>query len=111
MSTAPLPNPDPAAAYEDVYEALSQAYWDATDIDSKDRIHGSMEAISDIITAYDEDDLANNTALFLQLTSKIKAVNQALQGIKDDISKITKNINTATVVVGAISKLLSVVTL
>jgi len=104
-----MANPDPAAAYEDVYDALSKAYWDATDIDSKDRIHGLMEAISDIITAYDEDDLANNTALFLQLTPKIKAVNQALDGIKADITKITKNINTATAVVSAISKVLSLV--
>jgi len=109
MSAATLPNPDPAAAYEDVYDALSKAYWDATDIDSKDRIHGSMEAIADIITAYDEDDLANNTALFLQLTPKIKAVNQALDGIKADITKITKNITTATTVVSAISKLLGIV--
>jgi hypothetical protein len=111
MSTATIPNPDPAAAYQEVYDALSDAYWDATDIDSKDRIHGSMEAIADIITAYDEQDLANNTAVFLQLKPKIQAVNQALQGIKDDITKITKNINTATTVVAAISKVLSVVPL
>src|SRR5215831_630814 len=100
-NVAAIPNPDPAAAYEEVYDALRNAYWDATDIDSKDRIHGSMEAIADIITAYDEDDLANNTALFLQLTPKIKAINQSLEGIKDDIAKITRNINTATIVVSA----------
>jgi hypothetical protein len=110
MSTAPLANPDPAAAYEDVYDALSKAYWDATDVENKDRIHGAMEAIADIITAYDEEDLANNTALFLQLKPKINAVNAALQAIKTDIAKITKNINTATEVTAAVSKLLSLVT-
>ncbi len=109
MSTVPLANQDPAAAYEDVYDALSKAYWDATDIDSKDRIHGTMEAIADIITAYDEQDLANNTALFLQLQPKIKAVNASLKSIKDDIVKITKNINTATTVIAAVSKLIQVV--
>jgi hypothetical protein len=108
MSASPaLQNPDPAAAYQETYDALGQAYWDATDIDSKDRIHGAMEAIGDIITAYDEEDLANNTALFLQLQPKIKAVNEALQEIKDQITKITKNISTATTVVSAISKVLS----
>jgi hypothetical protein len=108
MSTAPLANPDPAEAYEDVYDALSKAYWDATDVDSKDRIHGAMEAIAEIITAYDEEDLANNTTLFLQLKPKINATNAALKSIKDDIAKITRNINTVTEVTAAVSKVLSV---
>ncbi len=111
MSTAPVPpvlqNTDPATAYQATYDALGQAYWDASDLQSKDLIHGAMEAIGDIITAYDEEDLANNTALFLQLQPKIKAVNKALQQIKDEIAAITKNINTATTVVSAISKVLS----
>ncbi len=111
-STPPnLKNPDVAAAYQDVYDELGRAYWEASDVPTKDLIHGTQEAIGDIITAYDEEDLANNTALFLKLTPKIKAANKALQQIKDEISTITKNINTATEVVAAISKVLSIATM
>jgi hypothetical protein len=113
MSSPTIPpgllNQDPAVAYQRVYDALGRAYWDAADIASKDLIHGTQEAIGDIITAYDEQDLANNTALFVQLTPKIKAINKALSQIKDEVATITKNINTATLVVSTIGSLLALV--
>jgi hypothetical protein len=104
---AVLQNPDPAAAYQTTFDALGKAYWDASDMASKDLLHGTQEAIGEIITAYDEQDLANNTALFIQLTSKIKAINDALKTIQDEITTITKNINTAATVISAISTVLS----
>jgi hypothetical protein len=102
-----LQNPDLAAAYQDTFDALGRAYWDASDIASKDLIHGTQEAIAKIITAIDEQDLASNTALLIKLTPKIKAVNTALEEIKDCITKITKNIDTAADVISTVSKLLS----
>jgi hypothetical protein len=71
MSTQTMPsvlqNADLAAAYQKTFDALGRAYWDASDIPNKDLIHGTQEAIGDIITAFDEEDLAHNTALFLEL--------------------------------------------
>ena len=111
MSSTPLPlalqNPGIGDAYQAVYDALGRAYWDATDIESKDLIHGAQEAIGDIITAIDEEDLAHNTDLFNDLKPKIDGINTALKKIKDQITQITKNINTASIVVGAVSKVLS----
>jgi hypothetical protein len=111
MSSSPLPpalkNPDLAATYQATYDALGRAYWDASDIPSKDLVHGVQEAIGEIITALDEQDLANNTALFIQLNPKIKAVNEALEKIKSEVAQITKNINTASAVTSAITKVLS----
>src|ERR1700739_4609390 len=111
MSSTPLPlalqNPGIGAAYQAAYDALGRAYWDATDIESKDLIHGAQEAIGDIITAIDEEDLAHNTDLFNNLKPKIDGINTALKKIKDQITQITKNINTASMVVGAVSKVLS----
>ena len=98
MSTPPssiLQNPDVAATYQAVYDALGRAYWEASDISSKDLVHGAQEALGEIITAIDEQDLANNTNLFIQLQPKIAAVNASLQTIQAQISTITKNINTA----------------
>ncbi len=102
-----LQNPDLGDAYQDTFDALGRAYWDASDIASKDLVHGTQEAIGHIITAIDEHDLAHNTELFLELTPKIKAVNEALEEIKNCITKITKNIDTAADVISAVSKLLS----
>jgi len=108
-TTAPsiLQNPDAAATYQAVYDALGRAYWEASDINSKDLVYGAQEAIGDIITALDEQDLASNTNLFIELQPKIKAVNASLQTIQAQITTITKNISTAATVISVISKALS----
>lgn len=102
-----LQNPDPGAIYQAAYDALGNAYWDASDIHSKDLIYGAQQAIGEIVTAFDKQQLATNTGLFIQLTPKIKAINTALTQIQDQITAITKNINTASKVISAISKVLS----
>lgn len=102
-----LTNPGSVQAYQDLYDALGRAYWDASDINSKDTIQGVREAVYDIITQLDESDLATNTAKFLALKSSVKTANDALARIKDQINQITKNINTVGTVIGAISKVLS----
>jgi|SRR5271157_6096068 len=102
-----LQNPDTAASYQAVYDALGRAYWEASDINSKDLIHGAQEAIGDIITQLDEQGLADNTSLFIQLQPRINAVNATLKTIQDQIANITKNIGTAATVVSSISKVLS----
>jgi len=108
MTTLPLvQNLDLGDAYETLFDALGRAYWDASDIASKDLIHGAQEAVGDILTAIDEQQLADNTALYVQLGPKIQATNQALKTIQASINSITKNINTATIVVSAISKVLA----
>ena len=104
---AALKDPDIGDAYQDAYDALGRAYWDATDIESKDLIHGAMEAIGQIITAIDEEDLANNTQAFLDVKPTIDGANVALKKIKDDIARITRNIATASTVIASVSKVLS----
>ncbi len=108
-STVPpvLQNPDPGATYQAAYDALGRAYWDASDIQSKDLIYGAQQAIGDILTAIDEQQLATNTTLFIQLTPKIKAINAALTEIQKQITTITKNIDTAAIVISAVTKVLS----
>lgn len=102
-----LQNPDAATTYQDLYDALGRAYWEASDINGKDLIYGAQEAIGKIITALDGQDLANNTDLFIQLRPKIAAVNASLQTIQAQISTITKNIGTASTVIAVINKALS----
>jgi hypothetical protein len=103
--------PDLAMAYEQLYDELGRAYWHATDIESKDLLHGTQAAIGDIITAMDEDELAENTAAFTAMLPKVKAVNDALKEIQDRITRITKDIDTASKVLAAVNKVLTMVPL
>ena len=98
---------DPGTIYQAAYDALGKAYWDASDINNKDLIHGAQQAIGDILTAIDEQQLAANTELFIQLKPKLKAINDALTQIQKQITNITKNIDTAATVISAINKVLS----
>ena len=102
-----LKDPDVAASYQIVYDLLSRAYWESSDIESKDLIYGVQQAIAEIITALDEVDIDQLTQQFAALKPKIEATNISLAKIKDDIQQITKNISTASSIVSAISKVLS----
>jgi hypothetical protein len=102
-----LQNPDAAATYQAVYDALGRAYWESSDISSKDLVYGAQEAIGEIISDLDQQGLASNTDLFLKLQPKIAAVNDSLKTIQEQISTITKNIQTASTVIAVINKALS----
>ena len=110
MADAPpiLKKPETIDDYQALYDALGRAYWEASDINSKDLVQGARESIYDIITELDEAQLDANTTALLALQPKIDDTNAALQKIKDSISEITKNINTATTVISAISKVVAI---
>lgn len=97
----------PAAAYKLLYDSLGDAYWEASDVSAKDTVYGLQESIGEILTAIDEQQLADNTALFAAVGAKIQATNDALKKIQGNIDCITKNIATASKVAGAIATVLS----
>ncbi len=102
-----LKKPETIDDFQTLYDALGRAYWEASDIQSKDRIQGAREAIYDIITDLDEAQLEANTALFLAIEPKIQQTCVILKKIQDDIDNITKNITTAATVVSTINKIIS----
>jgi hypothetical protein len=102
-----LQSPYTRSAYQAAYDALGNAYWDASDVKSKDQVYKAQQEIGDILTALNEQQLAANTDLFNQLAPKIQATNTALAQVQANIDSITKNINTAATVIAAISKVLS----
>jgi type I site-specific restriction-modification system R (restriction) subunit len=93
-------------AYQNLYDALGRAYWDASDIHSKDTVQGARDAVYDIITELNKKELEANTQKFLALVSTIRATNKALAAIQDQINQITRNIGTAASVMSTISKIL-----
>ena len=110
MPDAPpiLKKPQTIDDYQALYDSLGRAYWEASDINSKDLVQGARESIFDIITDLDEAQLDANTALFLALEPKIKQTCATLKKIQNDIDSITKNITTASKVVDGINKILGI---
>ncbi len=110
MGTNSLPailqNGSLIASYKQVLDLLSSAYWEASDIDSKDLIYGVEQSIGEIITALDTEQVASLTEQFVALKPKIDATNVALGKIKAEVNQITKNIGTASTLVAGISKVL-----
>jgi hypothetical protein len=104
-----LANPDTIVTYKALYDMLGRAYWEASDINAKDTIQGVRDAIYDILTDLNIAQLKANTALYLAVMPKIRHTNAALGKIKDDISSITKNINTAATVMASITKVLAII--
>ncbi len=102
-----LQNPDLAKSYQAVYDLLTQAYWEASDVNSKDLIYGVQKVLADIIDELDVDDVAALTQKWVALKPKIDTANQGLQKIKDEVNQITKNIGTAATMVSSITKVLS----
>ena len=103
-----LEGPDAIATYQALYDTLGRAYWEASDLPSKDTIQGARDAIYDILTDLNIAKLKANTALYLALIPKIRHANESLEKIKDDIGDITKNITTAGTVIAAITRVLSI---
>lgn len=95
------------SSYQKVLDLLSDAYWEASDISSKDLIYGVEHAITEIITELNKQQIASITEQFIALKPKIDAVNKGLEEIKADINKITRNISTAGDIAGAIGQVLS----
>jgi hypothetical protein len=97
------------AAYKDLYDTLGRAYWDATNMDSKDRIQSAREGVYNILTELNCLKLKGNTAAYKALLPQVEHANDTLIGIKDEIGSITKNIATTASVISAIKRVVDIV--
>ncbi len=115
MAYTAVPSPrdvapsDLRAAYQAVYDGLGTLYWECTDVASKDLVFGAREAVGQIIDALNQQQLEANTQALVALLPKIEAANTALAEIQTGITRLTRNLNTASSVVNAISLALSLV--
>jgi hypothetical protein len=107
--TPALRGPEAIAAYQELYDTLGRAYWEASDLHSKDTIQGARDAIYNILTDLNIAKLKANTAAYEALLPKVDHANKTLEGIKDDIGTITKNITTAANVITAVTRVLKIV--
>jgi hypothetical protein len=105
----PLDSAEALASYKDLYDTLGRAYWEASDLHSKDTIQGAREAVYEILTGLNRAKLQANTAAYQALLPSVEHANKALEQIKAEIGTITKNITTAASVITGITRVLDIV--
>lgn len=103
-----LADPNTIDAYKSLFDALGNAYWKATDINTKDTIQAARDKIYEILTDLNVAKLEENTEQFSALKQKIEDSNAALSEIKDKIDDVTKDLSTAASVIAAIAKVVSI---
>ena len=94
-------------AYQDLYNALTAAYWAASTIQNKDQIHGVMDLVFDALTDLNQDSIQANTPAFTSMQEELKTANAQIETVKADIAKLVASIKVATQVASAIDKAIS----
>lgn len=92
--------------FGELYQSLTDAYWVASTITDKDRLHGAADAVFDIITALNQADIKSRTQEYATLKDQVGVVTKKLKVLQNDIDSIIHNVNVAASVVQAIGKVL-----
>jgi hypothetical protein len=110
--------PTPAAAvysqqdlndsYSQLLFDLSNAYWAAADMPTKDQLFGYVEVVTNLIAQLNATDLSTRDATYTLTTQQITDVNGKLKILQGQISTIINRITTASTIVSDIAKVLTV---
>jgi hypothetical protein len=95
---------DVQAAFQDLYDNLSQAYWSASTIDAKDRIYGIEEIVFDVLTDLEKNDLETDDDAYKQVKADVSPVLDKLAALKKDIDNVIQAVKVATQVAGFLDK-------
>jgi ABC-type transporter Mla subunit MlaD len=94
-------------AYQDLYNALTDGYWAASTIENKDKIHGLMDIVFDILTELNRDTLEADSQEFKDIAAHLKSANDQLNNLKAQIDKLIAAVKIATKVAAGIDKAVS----
>lgn len=94
------------SGYQELYNTLNKAYWVATTIEAKDKIHGMAEVVFDVLTDLNRADLTSRTDEYVEITKKVTQVNTKLDDLKKEIDKYIEAVELAVRVTKAIDKAL-----
>ena len=93
-------------SFQELYNRLTEGYWAATTIEDKDRIRGLADAISDILTELNKEDIESRDNDFRALTATVQEIIPRLDKLKDQIDQIIHAVKIANNVAKAIDKAL-----
>ena len=94
-------------ALQALYDQLGQAYWAASDINTKDRIYGIREVIYPVLIQLEQQQLDANNALYGQVKTQMQTVIARVNQLKSNIDSIIHAVNIATDVAAAADKAIS----
>lgn len=93
-------------AYQNLFDALGEAYWAASTVEAKDQIQGIRDAVHSVLTAIVQAQLEEDTAQLASLTPLVTKTNDALDKLQSDIDGIVHKITVVTEVEDAITGVL-----
>jgi len=93
-------------AYQELYNAITDAYWAASTIQDKDRLMGLSEAVYNILTKLNADGIRSRSVEYADVREGVNEVNGRLSKLADDIATIVHRVNVAAQVTNGISKAL-----
>lgn len=96
------------AKFQELYNALGEAYWRASTIEAKDRILGLQEVVFDILTELNRADLSSRTPAYVALKEKVDDANERLKRLNGEIDRIIYAIEVARRVVTAIDQVVDI---
>jgi hypothetical protein len=91
-------------AYQALYETLNDAYWAASTIEAKDRLHGLAESVFDIVTDLNRAEIKKRTAEYQATAKQVTAVSDKLATLKTDIRQLIHRVEVAGQVANAIDQ-------
>jgi len=97
-------------AYSSLLNDLNEAYWAAGDLQTKDKLYGYIEAITEILANIDATDLENRDAGYSSLLQQVSSVNKELQSLQGQINTIISRINIAATIVSDVTKVVTIAT-
>lgn len=79
-------------AFSAVYDALNEAYWDATSAEGKDTIRGVADQVFASLTALNQEVMDDSTPEFTALTAQVQQGCKQLSDLKAQIDGIVKDL-------------------
>lgn len=106
--TIPL-TPDVKAAYQDLYKKIETAIEGTADVTALQALNAWQAEVDDVLTKDDLYRLNQNTDAFNALLTQINYTNNGLKTLEGQIQATASHFATAGEILGAISKVLSLV--
>ncbi len=97
------------AAFQELYDELNRAFWVATTIETKDRLHGLAEAVFKIITDINRGDFGSRTKEFRKFLESTAPVKKRLEMLRDDVDKIIHSVAVAAQLLKSVTKVLNLI--
>src|SRR5260370_30912779 len=82
--------------FGELYQRLTDAYWVASTSVDKDRFRGAADAVFDILTALNREDIKSRTAQHTNLKENVAAAMNKLAVLQSEIDSIIHNLTVST---------------